>query len=68
MTKFDCGCRIMSDIINLNSGDYKKPNWGCVLKTFVNVSGKCGKKHMKFQYMEKTYGDGKAANGNVYKL
>ena len=24
MTKFDCGCRILSDIINLNSGDYKK--------------------------------------------
>jgi len=52
MTKFDCGCRIMSDIINLNSGDYKKPHWEYLLKTFVNVCGKCGKKQMKFQYME----------------
>ena len=42
----------MSDIINLNSGDYKKPHWGYLLKTFVNVCGKCGKKQMKFQYME----------------
>ena len=34
MTKFDCGCRIMSDTINLNSGDYKKkPHWGYLLKT-----------------------------------
>ena len=23
MTKFDCGCRIMSECINLNSADYK---------------------------------------------
>ena len=52
MTKFDCGCRIMSECINLNSGDYKKPNWGYLLKTFVNVCGKCGKKQMKFQQME----------------
>ena len=52
MTKFDCGCRIMSDIINLNSGDFKTPNWGYLLKTFVNVCGKCSKKQMKFQYME----------------
>ena len=43
MTKFDCGCRIMSDTINLNSGDYKTPHWGYLLKTFVNVCGKCGK-------------------------
>jgi hypothetical protein len=28
MLKFDCGCRIMSECINLNSADYKKPNWG----------------------------------------
>ena len=42
----------MSGCINLNSGDYKKPNWGYLLKTFVNVCGKCGKKQMKFQYME----------------
>ena len=52
MTKFDCGCRIMSECINLNSADYKKPNWGHLLKTFVNVCGKCGKKQMKFQQME----------------
>ena len=52
MTEFDCGCRIISDIINLNSGDSKKPNWGYLLKAFVNVCGKCYKKQMKFQYME----------------
>ena len=52
MTKFDCGCRIMSECINRNSGDYKKPNWGYLLKTFVNVCRKCGKKQMKLQYME----------------
>ena len=23
MTKFDCGCRIMSECITLNNGDYK---------------------------------------------
>ena len=52
MTKFDCGCRIMSECINLNGADYRKPNWGYLLKTFVNVCGKCGKKKMKFQQME----------------
>ena len=42
----------MSECINFNSDDYKKPNWGYLLKTFVNVCGKCGKKQMKFQHME----------------
>ena len=50
MTKFDCGCRIMTDVITLN--DTKQPNWNYLLKTFVNVCGKCYKKQMKFQYME----------------
>ena len=35
----------------LNNGDYKKPSWNYLLKTFVNVCGKCGKKQMKFQQM-----------------
>ena len=52
MTKFDCGCRIMSECITLNNGDYRKPSWNYLLKTFVNVCGKCGKKQMKFQQME----------------
>ena len=52
MTEFECGCRIMSECINLNRRDYKKPNWSYLLKTFVNVCGKCGKKQMKFQHME----------------
>ena len=52
MTEFDCGCRIVSEIINLNRGYYKKPNWQYLLKTFVNVCGKCGKKQMKFQQSE----------------
>ena len=52
MTKFDCGYRIMSECINLNSADYKKPNWGYLLETAVNVCEKCCKKQMKFQQME----------------
>ena len=52
MTKYDCGCRIMCECMNLSSGIYKKPNWGCLLKTFVIVCGKCGKKQMKFQQIE----------------
>ena len=50
MTKFDCGCRIMTDIITLNGRN--QPMWNYLLKTFVNVCGKCGKKQMKFQQME----------------
>ena len=50
MTKFDCGCRIIADVITLN--DRNQPNWNYLLKTFVNVCGKCYKKQTKFQYME----------------
>ena len=42
----------MSECITSNNGDYKKPSWNYLLKTFVNVCGKCGKKQMKFQQME----------------
>ena len=52
MTKFDCGCRIIHECITLNNGDYKKPSFNHLLKAFVNVCGKCGKKQMKFQQME----------------
>ena len=53
MTTLNCGCRIMSDIINLN-GEEKSNRiyWSYNLKTFVNICGKCGKKQMKFNYME----------------
>ena len=50
MTEFDCGCRIMTEIITLN--DRGQPTWQHMLKTFVNICGKCGKKQIKFQYME----------------
>ena len=50
MTKFDCGCRIMTEVITLNGRN--QPMWNYLLKTFVNVCGKCGKKQMKFQQME----------------
>ena len=40
----------MTDVITLN--DRNQPNWNYLLKTFVNVCGKCYKKQMKFQYME----------------
>ena len=45
MTKFDCGCRIMSG---------RMTSWNYLLKTFVNVCGKCGKKQIKFRQMENT--------------
>ena len=51
-TKFECGCRIVCEHINLNRGDLMKPQWEYLLKTFVNVCGKCGKKQTKFNYME----------------
>ena len=40
----------MTDVITLN--DRNQPNWNHLLKTFVNVCGKCYKKQTKFQYME----------------
>jgi len=40
----------MTEIITLNGRD--QPCWQYMLKTFVNICGKCGKKQMKFQYME----------------
>ena len=42
----------MSECITLNNGDYRKPSWNYLSKTFVNVCGKCGKKQMKFQQVE----------------
>ena len=50
MTKLDCGCRIMSEYITLS--ECKQPHWPYLLKTFMNMCGKCGKKQMKFQEME----------------
>ena len=50
MAKFDCGCRIMTEVITLN--EWKEPNWSYLLKTYVNMCGKCGKRQMKFQTME----------------
>ena len=47
MTEFECGCRIMSDCIDLNRGNGKKLYWPYPLKTFVNICGKCGKKQIK---------------------
>ena len=52
MTEFECGCRIMVDVINLNKSKYDKLYWGYILKTVVNVCGKCGNKQIKFQHME----------------
>ena len=40
----------MTEIITLNSRD--QPKWSYMLKTCVNICGKCGKKQMKFRYME----------------
>ena len=40
----------MTEVTSLN--EWKEPNWTYVLKTFVNMCGKCGKRQMKFQFME----------------
>ena len=70
MLKFDCGYRIMSECINLNSADYKKPNSGyffifllckCLWKVWpeTNEFPTGGKQ---------TSGNGEARNGDVYEL
>ena len=42
----------MTAVISLN--EWKEPNWTYLLKTFVNMCGKCGKRQKKFQFMENT--------------
>ena len=42
----------MTEVISLN--EWKEPNWTYLLKTFVNMCGKCGKRQMNFQTMEDT--------------
>ena len=46
-----CGCKILGDIINLND-DICGHNWNYMMRTFVNMCGKCGDKQLKFQEME----------------
>ena len=46
-----CGCKIIGDIINLND-DICGRNWNYMMRTFVNMCGKCGDKQLKFQEME----------------
>ena len=50
MIKFDCGCRVVTDVIILNGRN--QPMRNSLLKTFVNVCGKCYRKQINFQYME----------------
>ena len=65
MTKFDCGCRIMTEVISLN--EWKEPNWTYLLKTYVNMCGKCGKKTNEIpDYGKQTFRDGKGENENVF--
>ena len=52
MTTFDCGCRIMRHVITLNGTRRNQPIWNYLLKTFVNVCGKCYRKQMNFRFME----------------
>ena len=54
----------MTEIISLN--EWKEPNWSYLLKTFVNMCGKCGKRQMKFQTGKQTFRDGKGENENVF--
>ena len=37
---------------NYDAKGRNQPNWNYLLKTFVNVCGKCYRKQIKFQYME----------------
>ena len=46
-----CGCKVIGDIINLND-DICGHNWNYMMRTFVNMCGKCGDKQLKFQVME----------------
>ena len=50
MTTLKCGCRIVTDAIDLNRSD--RIFWMYNLKTFVNICGRCHKRQMQFQYME----------------
>ena len=50
MTEFECGCRILTNCIDL--GEYRKPCWTYLLKTYSNICGKCGDRQIKFQKME----------------
>ena len=52
MTTFNCGCHIISDVIDLNNSEFNNKYLGYLLKTYINMCGRCGKKQMKFQYME----------------
>ena len=60
----------MTEVITLN--DRNQPMWNYLLKTFVNVCGKCGKKQMNIIYSptdgKQTDGNGKATNGDVFEL
>ena len=67
MTKFDCGCRIMTEVISLN--EWKEPNLTYLLKTFVNMCGKCGKETNEVSvYGKHTFRDGedKDEDENVF--
>ena len=52
MTKLECGCRIMSDVINLNADDRNNPAWSYMMKTYSNICGRHSHRQLKFQYME----------------
>ncbi len=52
MTKLECGCRIMSDVIDLNADDRDKPAWSYMMKTYSNMCGRHSHRQLKFHYME----------------
>ena len=51
MSKFDCGCRVMTDETDLNNKK-NKLYWGYLFETFVNLCGNCSKAQRKSQLME----------------
>ena len=65
MTKFGCGCHIMTEVITLN--EWKQSSWSYLLKAFINMCGECGKKQMKFQHGKNTFRDGKGKGENVLR-
>ena len=65
MTKFDCGCRIIADVITLN--DRNQPNWNYLLKTLRECVWQVLQETNEIPiYGKQTYGNGKAKNGNVF--
>ena len=65
MTKFDCGCRIMTDVITLNGKN--QVNVELLARNLRECLWQVLQEANEIPiYGKQTYGDGKAKNGNVF--